>query len=243
VPPLVVLAAGLGTRFHGLKQLARVGPGDDAIIDHLLRRASRCGFDRGIVVVRPEIAEEVGDHLTARGRPLPIDLVVQPEPKGTAHAVLMCRDVIDGAFAVANADDLYPAEAFSLLIEHLEATHENTLVAFRVDRTLVNDRPVSRAAIQTDAERRLVSITEQKVTAATAGREWVSMNLWGFRSDALDIMARVVREHVGPGEVLLPDVGAAMVAAGDIVRVLRCDQPCIGITYAEDVDAVRGSLE
>ena len=81
------------------------------------------------------------------------------------------------------------------------------------------------------------------MTARTAGHEWVSMNLWGFRRDALDVMAGAVREHEGPGEVLLPDVGAAMVTTGGVIRVLRCDQPCIGITYAEDVAAVRRSLK
>jgi hypothetical protein len=77
------------------------------------------------------------------------------------------------------------------------------------------------------------------------GDEWVSMNMWGFSQSMFDAIARAVDDFItagSPGEILLPDVVAAEVRECGTVRVLRCDQPCVGITYAEDVDVVRAVL-
>ena len=238
---LVVLAAGMGTRFNGLKQLAPVGHDGEAIVDFLLRRADAAGFDGAVVVVRPDIVRDIDDHFDAHDPPLPTTLAVQSEPLGTAHAVLACAELIDSAFAVVNADDLYPSNAFAMLAKHLADSHQHALVGFRVDRTLVSGRPVSRARIETTDDH-LDAIVEETVSASTAGTHWVSMNMWGFQPSALDHMERAVATRAQRREVLLPDVVAAMVDAGEHVRVLRCNDPCIGITYADDVDLVRARL-
>ena len=248
---LVVLAAGRGTRFGGLKQLAPVGPGDDAIVDHLLRRASDVGFTHAVVVVRPDIVATMREHLGARRHGIPVDLAVQePDPGGglggTAAAVLSCRNRVSGPFAVANADDLYPADALAALAGHLTRAPEHALVAFRLDRTLLGSRPVSRALIETDDDR-LTAITEATIDPTAADDRWVSTNLWGFRPSVFGHLERAVSERrreadasaTAHEEVLLPDVVAGMVASGEVIRVLRCESPCLGITYAEDLDALR----
>ena len=251
---LVVLAAGLGTRFGGLKQLAPVGPHDEAIMDVLLERAARSGFDGVLVVVRSEIEAAVAAHLSTFPPPLSTRVVVQPvptgrdRPLGTAHAVLSCRAEIRGPFAVVNADDLYPEEAFVALAAHLATSNEHALVAFRLGQTLIGDQPVSRALISIDPDNdRLVRIEENtKLQRASASADtWVSMNMWGFQPSIFEQLEHAVDAFTASGatgEVLLPDVVSTMVATGADVHVVRCEQRCIGITYADDVRAVRAEL-
>ena len=249
---LVVLAAGLGTRFGGLKQLEPVGPRGEAIMDVLLTRAAGCGFDRAVVVVRAEIEDAITSHFTAFAPPMPWATVVQPvpvdrdRPPGTAHAVLMCRAEATGRFAVVNADDLYPRAAFAALGRHLTTSDEHGLVAFRLERSVIGDRPVSRAALTIDGDR-LVEITENTtlLPATMPAGTYVSMNMWGFQPSIFEHLERAVSafaESGSAGEVLLPDVVATMTAGGEIVRALLCEEPCIGITYAEDIAVVRRAL-
>lgn len=249
---LVVLAAGMGRRFGGLKQLTPVGAQGEAIMDVLLARAATCGFGGAVVIVRAEIESAVTAHFEAHSPPMPWRIVVQPvpdgrdRPMGTAHALLMCRDTIAGPFAVVNADDLYPLDAFDALARHLSTADEHALVAFRLEQTLVGDRPVSRALLELAGDH-LAGIHENTSVrrTSTPGDAWVSMNMWGFRHTIFDDLASAVDAFIARGahgEVLLPDVVSSMVANGTPVRVLRCAEACIGITYAEDVEAVRTAL-
>jgi dTDP-glucose pyrophosphorylase len=239
---LVVLAAGAGTRFGGVKQLAPVGPNGEAILDFLLARAQHAGVERAVIVTAPSIEGQVRAHLDAHAPALPVNVALQVEPTGTADALLAARPFLSGAFAAVNADDLYPSTAFESLVAHLSSSRHLALVAFHVAKTLIGDQPVKRATVEFDAERRLTAITESVVKASTlGGRDWVSMNMWGFQPRFLDALDDV-RVDPTSGEVLLPDVVSALIDAGEVVRVLLCEEPCIGITYAEDADVVRASL-
>ena len=254
MPHLVVLAAGLGTRFGGVKQLAPVGPHGEAIMDVLLGRAAAAGFDQGVVVVREGIEEAVVAHFAAQRPVLPVSLVVQPvqrdrdRPLGTAHAVLQCRNAVDGPFAVVNADDLYPASAFEALARELDSAIDHALVAFRLGQTVVSARAVSRAVLTLDERGDRVLDIEERVGLIPSIEDrdaWVSMNMWGFHPRVFEDLDAAVTAFVATdkaGEVLLPEVVAAIVHRGDLVRALRCDDRCIGITHPEDVDVVRGVL-
>src|SRR5437588_4844488 len=145
------MAAGLGTRFGGLKQLAPVGPDGEAIIDYAGAWAADAGFDRAVVIVRSEIEEQIGAHLDERWpSSFPYVLVCQDrdkrvrdlareKPIGTAHAVVAVREEVTGPFAVVNADDLYVGDGYRLLVDHLAKAHgtEHALVAFRVANTII----------------------------------------------------------------------------------------------------------
>jgi bifunctional N-acetylglucosamine-1-phosphate-uridyltransferase/glucosamine-1-phosphate-acetyltransferase GlmU-like protein len=250
---LVVLAAGLGTRFGGVKQLAAVGPQGEAIMDVLVARAAACGFADAVVVIRSEIENEVADHFAAHSPALPVRVVHQSvpsdrdKPLGTADAVLQCRAEITGTFVVVNADDLYPLGAFKLLASHLASNDEHGLIAFRLRNTVISDRPVSRALLSFDATGQLRAIDERRSIepATVSGDDWVSMNMWGFQPSIMDDLAGAVERFLAAGangEVLLPDVVAELLHAGARVRVVPCEEPCIGVTYAEDVSTVRDAL-
>src|SRR5712675_176569 len=112
---VVVLAAGRGSRFGGLKQLAPVGAHGAAIMDVLVRRAAEAGFGRAVIVIAPGMADAVWAHLAGLPDPgIPIALATQvprpgrTRPLGTADALLSARPAVDGSFVVVNGDDLYP---------------------------------------------------------------------------------------------------------------------------------------
>src|SRR5205823_6509839 len=156
---LVVMAAGLGTRFGGLKQLAPVGRNGEAIVDYAGAWAQAAGFERAVVIVRSEIEETIGDHLEKRwpasfphvlvcqDREKRVQDIRREKPLGTAHAVVTVAEHVDGPFAVVNADDLYAADSYGLLARHLTAAtgSHHALVAFEVAKTLIGPRPVTRA--------------------------------------------------------------------------------------------------
>jgi bifunctional N-acetylglucosamine-1-phosphate-uridyltransferase/glucosamine-1-phosphate-acetyltransferase GlmU-like protein len=257
---LVVLAAGHGMRFGGLKQLVAIRGDGSTVTDVLIRRAAHVGFEQAVIVVRPAIEELMRAHLDEMGGAgIPVEIAVQRQSRGTADAVLATRGAVVGSLVVVNADDLYPAGAFSLIATHLRdaPAHEHAVVGFRLDRTLVGLRPEARALLTIDETGALSAVQEGQVeqdgglhfSTATSvdplrGNEIVSMNMWAFRPSVFDALAAAVPElgaHDPSVEVFLPDVVARMVAGGATVRVLQSEEACIGITYREDVDAVRAA--
>ncbi len=257
---LVILAAGRATRFGGVKQLVAVRDDGSTVTDVLIRRAADAGIEQAVIVVRPAIEELFRAHLERMGAAaIPVVIVVQGRPRGTADAVLAAKDKVRGPLVVVNADDLYPAGVFSLLATHLHDadSHEHAVVGFRLDRTLVGPRPESRALLTIDVSGVLVDIREGSVekrgglhfrTATSVdglrGDEIVSMNMWGFRANVFDGLTAAVAELGASDpddEVYLPDAVEMMIESGTTVRVLLSDEACIGMTYPEDVAAVRAA--
>ena len=178
-PPLVVLAAGLSTRYGRLKQLDPLGPGGESIMDYNVYDAARAGFGRAVFVIRPEIRDALRSHVegvvgdamrvefvdqtvevTVDGFTTPLD---RGRPWGTGHAVLCARDVLDGPFAVCNSDDLYGPGAFRLLYDYFaEAppTPDAALVGYTLIDTLSLAGGVSRAVCTLRGEGLLARITE-----------------------------------------------------------------------------------
>src|SRR5512143_1889655 len=177
---LVVLAAGVGSRYGGPKQIDRIGPGGATLLDYAAFDAKRAGFDRMILVVREgmeaEMREAVGDRIA---RHVPLAYAVQRDalppgfapppgrtkPWGTGHAALAAAPLLDGHFAVINADDFYGAGSYRLLAEYLREPRpgpvpEFAIVGFPLATTLSPDGPVSRGVCTVDREGFLVSIRE-----------------------------------------------------------------------------------
>lgn len=189
--PLVVLAAGLSTRYGRLKQLDPLGPSGEAIMDFNVYDARRAGFDRFVFVVREEILDDVRAHVREiLGEGVAVDFVCQelnnlpegfrapPErkkPWGTAHAVLCAADTIEGAFAVCNADDLYGPGAFLLTRQHLvrhPPTSEAALVAYTLADTLSGAGGVARGICVVGKDDMLERVTEVREVRRSEG--WIT---------------------------------------------------------------------
>ncbi len=180
-PAVVVLAAGMGSRYGGLKQLERVGPGGETIMDYSVYDARRAGFGRVVFVIRPEMREVFHQRVGSRyehyidvayafqrlddlpdQRPVPPD---RAKPWGTGHAVLAARDVIGEPFAVINADDFYGHEAFEQLAQFLADPPAGdvptyALVAYTLRQTLSEAGQVNRGVCRTTPDGWLEGIRE-----------------------------------------------------------------------------------
>jgi len=224
-PVLVVLAAGMGSRYGGLKQVDPVGSHGQLIIDYSIYDARRAGFETVVFVIKHAIEETfkqaIGDRLSrvmdVRYAYQEIDDLPEgyavPEgrakPWGTSHAVLAARNVINGPFAVINADDYYGPEGYRAIYDYL-STHPDgpegysyAMVGYRVDRTVTEHGSVARGVCVTDEAGNLLTVTERTCIekdgdnarfSEDGGKTWtplpgdttVSMNLWGFTRSFID---------------------------------------------------------
>ena len=224
-PVLVVMAAGMGSRYGGLKQIDPVGNHGQLIIDYSIYDAIRAGFDTVVFVIKREIEETykaaIGDRLSKviqvkyayqelddlpEGYTVPEGRV---KPWGTAHAILAARKVVDGPFAVVNADDYYGPEAFKAIYDYLSSTpdqpgcYEFAMVGYRLGNTVTENGHVARGVCTEDEHHYLQSVTERTriekdgdnaryteddgaVWHPLSGDTIVSMNLWGLSGAFFD---------------------------------------------------------
>ncbi len=179
----MIMAAGMGSRYGGLKQMDPVGPDGEAILDYSLFDARRAGFKRAIVLIKHEIEEDfmrvVGYRLAGQMEEVrfafqQVDMLPEgfrvPEgrvkPWGTGHAVLCCRELIDAPFAVINADDYYGVDCFRLAYETLRGLEDGEkaryiMVGYQLRNTLTDNGHVSRGVCTVDAEGYLTDIHER----------------------------------------------------------------------------------
>ncbi len=208
---LVVMAAGMGSRFGGLKQIAAVGKNGEAILDFSVYDAVAAGFDKVVFVINRTIEKDFKECVGSRiEKKVAVEYVFQdkndlpagftcPEgrekPWGTGQAILCCKDVVDTPFAVINADDYYGKSAFKKIYENLISDNENyCMVGFRLRNTLTENGTVSRG-ICTVEDGMLSDVVERTRIIDCKYTEddvnWhpldpdsiVSMNMWGFTPD------------------------------------------------------------
>ncbi|MEG0369561.1 MAG: sugar phosphate nucleotidyltransferase [Hungatella sp.] len=217
-PVLVIMAAGMGSRYGGLKQIDPIDEHGDKIIDFSIYDAVAAGFEKVVFIIKrgieKEFKEEIGDRISKH---VSVAYVYQeldempsgyeiPEgrekPWGTGHAVFCCKDVVDGPFAVINADDYYGKTAFRAIYDQLAAVEDDekyqyTMVGYQLYNTLTENGHVARGVCSTDANHKLTDIHERTRIEKHGdkaeyteddGAHWtylpqdtiVSMNMWGF---------------------------------------------------------------
>jgi NDP-sugar pyrophosphorylase family protein len=181
-PTLIVLAAGMGSRYGSLKQVDKLGPGGETIIDYSVFDAIRAGFGKAVFVIRKSIEKDFIDVFADRFlKKIPYEIVFQeldmlpegficPEertkPWGTAHALWVCREVVKEPFVVINADDFYGKEAYQVLADHLKQNpqHDSSnfaMCGYRLDNTLSEHGMVTRGICSINDEGYLQSVDEQ----------------------------------------------------------------------------------
>ncbi len=223
-PVLVIMAAGMGSRYGGLKQIDPVDADGHIIMDFSIFDAKRAGFEKVVFIIKKAIEKEFKEGIGNRiSEYMDVDYVYQeldtlpegfevPEgrekPFGTGHAILSCKDVVKGPFAVINADDYYGVHAFQEIYQYLSVNEDDekyryAMVGYILSNTLTENGYVSRGICETDAEGYLTGITErthienrENGVAYTEddGVNWTplsaesiaSMNLFGFTASMLN---------------------------------------------------------
>lgn len=203
-PTLFVLAAGMGSRYGGLKQLDGLGPNGETIMDYSIYDAVNAGFGKLVFVIRRSFEEEFREKIVRKyEKKIPVELVFQEldmlpagfiphpdrvKPWGTNHAVMMGRDVIREPFAVINADDFYGRESFTVLADFLSALgkreHRYCMVGYRVGNTLSESGTVARGICETDEKGNLTGVVERTKVMRVDGRvsykdeqdQWVAID-------------------------------------------------------------------
>lgn len=274
---LVVLAAGMGSRYGGLKQMDPVGPSGEFILDYSVFDALKAGFGEIVFVIRQDLEADFRRIVGSRWEPraavryafqeltdLPDGLAPPPgrtKPWGTGQAVLAARGILDGPFAVVNADDFYGRDAFATLAGFLDRTADaaaaHAMVAYEVGRTLSEHGSVARGVCEVDAHGRLARIEERTAIARDTdgviragdlvlpADTPVSLNLFGFKPSFVEHLARgfgaflAAAGHELKSEYFMPTVVGDLVTRGvATVDVLRTTADWFGVTNAADRPAV-----
>jgi len=212
---LVFLAAGIGSRFGGIKQLEHVGPNGEILMEYSVRDAVAAGVNKILFLIRHDIeadfreviAERIGPWCEENGIEItyayqerddlpggfecPAD---RQKPWGTGQAMLACKDKVKEPFIVLNADDYYGKQAFRLLVEHLNAQRGWALAGFRLANTLSCHGGVTRGICQVDESGKLTSVLETRdIKQSDLGTKLdpeccVSMNMWGFTPEIFTLL-------------------------------------------------------
>ena len=183
-PVLVVMAAGMGSRYGGLKQIDPVGSCGEAILDYSVYDAHEAGFETVVIIIKEAIKKDFMETVGARLAKAPVEIryayqeldklpdgFTVPEgrtkPWGTSHAVLCAKEAIDGApFAVINADDYYGKSAFKTIYDHLATAEDGEkfnycMVGYEVGKTVTENGSVARGVCETDANGYLTGVVER----------------------------------------------------------------------------------
>ncbi len=179
-PTLLVLAAGMGSRYGGLKQLDSLGPSGESIIDYSVYDAIQSGFEKVVFVIRHSFADQFKERFEPKlAGKIEVEYVYQeldnlpegfsvPEgrekPWGTGHAMLMAKEAIKGPFAIINADDFYGREAYQTVVDFVQNSkndHEYAMVGYALNNTLSEYGTVSRGVCESDTNNNLVNIIER----------------------------------------------------------------------------------
>ena len=268
---LVVMAAGMGSRFGGCKQISPVGPNGEILLDFSVYDAIAAGFTKVVFIIREENEADfravIGDRLSKK---IEVEYVYQdtsilPEgrkkPFGTGHAVLCCMGKVNEPFAVINADDYYGKSAFKQIYNHLKDAKgtDFAMVAFDLKNTLTDNGTVSRGICELDGDvlKSVTEITKIKDMKYTDdGENWTvlpedtlaSMNFWGFTTELFPALKADFDNFLNTAdlqkdEFYLPFAADKMLKEGTAtVKVLQSHDKWYGMTYREDSDSVKAAL-
>jgi choline kinase len=275
-PTLLILAAGMGSRFGGLKQVEPVGPSGEAIIDYSIFDAIKAGFGKVVFVIRESFADAFKEKFDPilKGK-IDVEYVFQelvnlpegfslPEsrekPWGTAHAILVAKNVINEPFCALNADDFYGYNAYKVMAEFLIQSADPTeysMVGYKLSHTLSDYGSVSRGICDVDEndllrkivettkilkrDGKIISIEPDGSEKELTGNESASMNIWGFKPSVFPILEEkftdFLKNHINEpkSEIYIPSVVFDMIQEKKAtVKVLKADSPWFGVTYKED---------
>lgn len=254
---LVVLAAGMGSRFGGLKQIEPVGPNGEIILDFSVHDAVKAGFNNVVFIIKKEFEDAFKATIGHKTEKIVHTEYVYQElgpgrkkPYGTGQAILCCKDVVKTPFAVINADDFYGYDGFNKLHDHLVSSKDYAMVGFLLENTLTENGSVSRGICDV-RDGYLHGVKEH--TEIYAENDFpqgtvASMNMWGLQPDvfsylesAFEIFLKTATET---NELYLSFVIDEMIQKGiKRIRVLETTAKWYGVTYREDKEVVTRAMD
>lgn len=286
---LLIMAAGIGSRFGGgIKQLAPVGPTGEIIMDYSIHDAIKAGFNKIVFIIRKDIEEDfrniIGNRIEKVAKRAGVEIayafqsldslpegISVPEgrskPWGTGQAVLAAKDVVDGPFAVLNADDYYGKEAFVRINEFLQSYTPDKptdfcMAGFKLKNTLSENGGVTRGVCKVDDAGMLTDIVETSDIEKTAdgaavhGKpidpdSFVSMNMWGLTPEFMQTLEdgfisffENIGDNALKAEYLIPIYIGELLAEKKVsVKVLETSDKWFGVTYKEDKQGVIDSFK
>jgi NDP-sugar pyrophosphorylase family protein len=272
-PILVALAAGMGSRYGGVKQIDSVGLHNETLLDFATYDAKQCGYEKVIYIIRKDIEADFRERVFDRvSRNMDAGYVFQvsdrAKPWGTIHALLAAKDVVNVPFTVINADDYYGRSAFRTLNSYLSGlaidSAEHAMVGYVLEHTMSKSGSVSRGvcsvkdgALLSLREHTRISYTgEGKIvtelegeTKPLTGKEWVSMNFFGFTPQVFDFFQTywenfyLENRNSAKAECLLPNAVNAIAARNmGSVRFFSSEESWFGMTYPEDRALVKAEI-
>lgn len=263
---LVVLAAGMGSRFGGLKQMEPFGENGEAILDFSVYDALEAGFSEVVFIIKKEIEKEFKELIGKRvEKKISVRYAYQelsklpdgysvPEgrikPWGTAHALLCAEDEIDSPFVIINSDDYYGKEAFKILKKHIDESDEFAMAAYRVENTLSETGTVTRGVCRVDGGY-LSDINEDHNVGKGSYPDGtpVSMNMWALDQSIFPVLKEYFNDFLFESgndlksEFLLPlAIGRGIGENRWRVKVYKTPDKWYGVTYKDDAPAVKNAL-
>jgi len=222
---LLVMAAGMGSRYGGLKQLDAVGPNGETIIDFSVYDAIRAGYNKVVFIIREDFEKQFKEKISNKYEDkIKVEIVYQDlhdlpnsfscpkdrsKPWGTGHAILAARNVISEPFAAINGDDFYGRESFKIISDHYSSMNSGfAMAAFQLDKTLSDYGSVSRGICEQNLNQLVTVVETHGIKKSSAGNiecdrdisllgnELVSMNMWGFMPSIFDHLEKMFNEFL-----------------------------------------------
>lgn len=285
-PTLLVLAAGMGSRYGGVKQIDSVGKNGECLLDFSTYDAMKSGFGKVVYIIRKDIEKDFREKLFDRvAKNFNAEYVFQSKesllnqeqialsvnrekPWGTAHAILCAEKAVKEPFAVINSDDYYGREAFETLGKHLSSIEkdstEHAMVGYILGNTMSKSGSVSRGVctvengnlksieenlkIYYENDKIISEMNNQKIQMT--GKEWVSMNLFGFSVKAFEqfneYWADFIKNNVEvpKTEALLPVAASNIIKNKQgIIKMYTSSENWFGMTYPEDREIVKSEID
>jgi len=265
---LLIMAAGMGSRFGGLKQAASVGPNGEMIIDYSVNDALKAGFNKIVIVIRKDIEKDFREACGKRIEKIAdVSYVFQemdnlpsgftlPEgrikPWGTGHAILSAKDVIDYPFVVINADDFYGQSVYKSVHDYLVSGSDMCMAGYKLGNTLSENGTVSRGICETENGflKSVTEATDIPFDTTIPKDTIVSMNFWGFKKEVMGILENqfnlFLKDNINEPkkEFFIPSVVDTMInELGYNFKVVDTDEKWYGITYREDLPLIKDAIE
>ena len=283
---LVVLAAGMGSRYGGIKQIESLGPSNESLIDYSIYNSIKAGVTKIIMIIRKEIESDIKAFFKDR---IPSNIDVhwvfqeldkipagfsvpknRTKPWGTAHALLMCKEVLNEPFIMINGDDYYAYEAIKPVADFLSSVDKNSnssvLAGYDLNQTLSPNGLVSRGICQVDDNNNLLFLEEHKkigfeqdkilstkddgTQEELTGNEFASMNLFGFTQAFIGLLEAGFVEFLKAqgqeekSEFFVPEYLGRLLKAGKMTsKVAPTSAQWFGVTYKEDKPIVVDTLK